>query len=119
MSSLRADYVLRQNIQTLLHSRKETQSDLAKWMQKDKTWINKFLLGKRGLQIKDLDRIADFFGLEAYELFRPGISSLTERRKKDRRQGQDRRISKDQRELLALAPRRLHNTVRRTIPPKP
>lgn len=84
--------LLRQNISAILVARRESQTALARWLGKDRSWINKFLNGHREVQLKDLDRIADFFGIEAYQLFQPGISHLTERRKKsDRRSGLDRR----------------------------
>lgn len=100
---MKATYLLRRNIEALLQARKETQTSLAFAIGHKKSWINKFLNGTRQLQLKDLDRIADFFGLATYQLFQPGISSLTERRKlKDRRSGQDRRISRAQREMISV-----------------
>jgi hypothetical protein len=89
----KADHVLRANIEHLLAARKEDQKTLAQWCGHDKSWINKFLNKGRGISLKDFDKIADFFGLETYQLFQPGISRLTERRSQtDRRTGQDRRI---------------------------
>lgn len=104
ITQLRALDIIRQNISALLVARRESQSGLAAWLRKDKSWINKFLNGHREIQLKDLDRIADYFGLATYQLFQPGISPLTERRSaSDRRSGRDRRIGHQQREASALA----------------
>lgn len=122
MSDLRALYVIRTNISGLLHQRKESQTDLASWLNKDKSWINKFLNGTREVQLKDLDRIADFFGLATYQLFQPGVVSGSERRTgRERRQLPDRRVSHAQRNMIAVAseinrlrPRRQQTVVRKS-----
>lgn len=91
---MRAPELLRRNLQSLLDARRESQASLAQYLGKDKSWINKFLTGTRDeLQLQDLDRIADFFGLATYQLFTPGISALTERRiGGERRSGRERRV---------------------------
>lgn len=90
--SYKALVQLRLNVEFLLIQRRRTQADLAAEMGIDATTLNKFLHGKREIQFKHLDGMASFFGLQTYELFRPGISPLSERRIiKDRRQGLDRR----------------------------
>lgn len=100
MSDLRALHLIRANISALLTARRQSQTELAFWMRKGKSWINKFLNGTREIQLKDLDRIADFFGIATYQLFQPGISPLTERRKGyDRRSGSDRRVGHTHRQL--------------------
>lgn len=92
--SYKAIVQLRLNVEYLLMKRRRTQADLAAEMGIDATTLNKFLHGKREIQLKHLDGMAAFFGLQTYELFRPGISPLTERRVvKDRRQGIDRRVA--------------------------
>ncbi len=104
MSDLRALHLIRTNISALLYARKQSQVDLASWMRRDKSWLNKFLNGTREVQLKDLDRIADFFGLATYQLFQPGVSPATERRSgRERRSGHDRRVSHAHREMQALA----------------
>lgn len=104
MSDLQALFIIRTNISGLLFQRKQNQSDLASWLQKDKSWINKFLNGTRQIQLKDLDRIADFFGLATYQLFQPGVVPGSERRTgRDRRSGHDRRVSNAQRQMIAVA----------------
>ena len=96
---MKASYLLRQNIKTILKARGQAAHDLAVWCRMDDSWISKILSDgpddrARGIPLKHLDRIADFFGLSVYQLFQPGISPLTERRNGlDRRSGQDRRIS--------------------------
>lgn len=92
--------LLKHNIDTLLARRGETRRQLAEWVRqstdKKKTdpWISRiFTREEREFQIKYLDRIASYFGIEVYQLFMPNISSLTERRSgRDRRSGVDRRI---------------------------
>jgi transcriptional regulator with XRE-family HTH domain len=115
MSDLRALYIIRTNISGLLYQRKQSQTDLASWLNKDKSWINKFLNGSREVQLKDLDRIADFFGLATYQLFQPGIVSESERRAgRERRGGHDRRVSQKQRDLISVA-----SEINRLRPPRP
>lgn len=97
---MKATFLLRQNIRALLRARGQKDSDLAQWCKKSRAWISKILAEDRDdrtkvreLNVRDLDRIADFFGLATYQLFQPGISPLTERRSgHDRRSGRDRRI---------------------------
>lgn len=97
---MKATYQLRQNINALLKARQQRPVDLAQWCHRSRSWISKILSEDRSdktkvreLNIEDLDRIADFFGLAAYQMFQPGISPLTERRTGfDRRSGRDRRI---------------------------
>lgn len=96
-------YLLRRNITALLLARKESQQSLAFSLGHHKTWLNKFLNGDREIQFKDLDKIADFFGISAYQLFQPGIADLTERRSgKDRRSGRERRIGHTGRAFLRV-----------------
>jgi transcriptional regulator with XRE-family HTH domain len=96
---LRALNQLRQNVESLLFRRKENQKTLADATGIDPTTLNKFLRGTREIQLKDLDAIADFFGIATYQLFQPGIAPLTERRVGERRRGQERRIGHQAREL--------------------
>jgi hypothetical protein len=101
---MKAQILLRENIRSLLHARKEDAITLARWLDHDKSWINKILNGHREMQIEDFDRVADFFGIATYQLFQPGISSLTERRSgRERRGGKDRRISHAQRQMISVA----------------
>lgn len=100
---LRATSVMRSNISALLTARRESQTELARWLKHSRSWINKFLNGERQIQMKDLDRVASFFGIAPYQLFQPGIGQLTERRHGDRRTGRDRRVGHMQhRELETL-----------------
>lgn len=91
---MKASYLFKHNVDALLRARGQTRHDLAMWCRRTDAWLSK-ILGKddRNLPMKYLDRIADFFGLAAYQLFQPGITPLTERRQKtDRRSGRDRRL---------------------------
>ena len=104
-SDLRATAIMRNNVRALLDARRESQAALASWLRHSRSWINKFLNGERQVQLKDLDRIADFFGIATYQLFQPGISPLTERRVQQRRKRLDRRIGHAHRELDDLRQR--------------
>lgn len=92
---MKASYLFKKNIETLLSRRGHTRHDLAFYCRRSDAWLSKILGNSdRNLPLKYLDRIADFFGLAPYQLFQPGISPLTERRNgHDRRSGLDRRIS--------------------------
>ena len=92
---MKASYLFKKNIETLLQARGQTRHELAFYCRRTDAWLSK-ILGKddRNLPMKYLDRIADFFGLAAYQLFQPGISPLTERRKGDRRKVAERRVSR-------------------------
>lgn len=92
--TMKASRLLAENIAALLNVRHGTQTALAQWCGHSVPWLNAILLGKREMQFKDLDRVADFFGLAAHQLMQPGIAPASERRfGSDRRKGQDRRLS--------------------------
>lgn len=91
MTSVSARFLFRQNVRALLIARNENAASLAAWCSHDKSWASKVLAGDREPQLKDLDRIADFFGIDTYMLFQPGVEPLLERRKAERRSGKDRR----------------------------
>lgn len=100
---MKANVLLKHNIDTLLRARGQTRRELAIWCRQslDKkvdAWISHiFTRPDQGIQLRYLDRIADFFGIAVYQLFQPGISPLTERRTlPERRSGTDRRITAKQ-----------------------
>jgi DNA-binding Xre family transcriptional regulator len=92
---MKANFLLKHNIDTLLKARGQHRKDLAQWCRRTEAWISKiFTDDKRGVPLKYLDRIADFFGIATYQLLQPGISGLTERRSRiERRTVRDRRVS--------------------------
>ena len=96
----RADVLLSTNIRALLRTRGLDDQALAIWCGHKPAWISKILNGERGVKIRDLGKIADFFGLTVAELFQHGIDPLTERRKAERRSGTERRIGQDRRQPL-------------------
>lgn len=92
------------NVSALLDARHQTQKELANWCRKSEVWISKILKTERQARMEDLDRIADFFGLATFQLFQPGISAVTERRRaEDRRSGRDRRVSQELRQMREVA----------------
>jgi transcriptional regulator with XRE-family HTH domain len=96
---VRADLLLRRNIEALLTARRLDAKALARWCGHKGPWISKILAGERGVQLDDLGKIADFFGLSVSQLFQHGISALFERRRRSRRSGADRRMSPDRRKV--------------------
>lgn len=95
---MQASRLLKTNIDALLRERHQTRHDLAMWCRKSDAWLSKILSDSpsdqaRGMPMKYLDRIADFFGLATYQLFQPGLGGIGERRKAERRSGKDRRVS--------------------------
>jgi hypothetical protein len=94
----RADVLLSMNIRALLAARRMDAIALASWCGHKAPWISKILSLERGVQVKDLGRIADFFGLDVCDLFQRGITPLTERRRVQRRSGGERRSIIDRRQ---------------------
>jgi hypothetical protein len=92
---MKANLLLKTNIDALLRARGQTRKDLAMWCRRTESWISKaFRDPNRSIPLRYFDRIADFFGLATYQLFQPGITPYTERRSgKERRSGIDRRLS--------------------------
>jgi len=101
---VKANRLIKANIDALLQARRQTRKDLAQWCHKSESWISKiFKEERREFATSDLDRIADFFGLATYQLFQPGISPLTERRAPgDRRTHRERRVGHAHRLMLRL-----------------
>lgn len=103
---LKALYVLRANVRSLLMKRKESEALLALALGfKHRSSLNKFLNSERaGFQMWRLDKLAAFFGLPVYQLFQPGISPLAERRiGSDRRGGEERRVGHGRSVMLTVA----------------
>lgn len=102
---MRAQSLLKQNVEALLRARHQQDKDLAMWVGHSGGWISKVFKGERNIRVTDLDRIADFFGLSVYQLFAPGIGPLTERRVVQRRKLKERRIA-DRSAILANIPQK-------------
>lgn len=94
----KAPTLLVENIRTLLAVRGIEAKALAIWCGHKEPWLSKILSFDRGVQMDDLDKIADFFGLTVAQLFQPGISPLAERRHRQRRSSDDRRSGTDRRQ---------------------
>jgi hypothetical protein len=93
ISTMRANDLMKHNVVALLKGRRQTQRDLAQWCRRSDAWIGKILKEeRREFPMKYWDRIADFFGVSVYQLIQPGISAVTERRRRDRRSGLERRL---------------------------
>lgn len=104
--TLRAPLLLKENIDALLRRRGYRRKDLAQWCHRTEGWLSKiFRESERGVPLKYLDRMADFFGLTTYQLFQPGIARSSERRRGlERRSSVERRISRRIEDMEARAP---------------
>jgi len=101
---MKAQFLLKQNIDELLRVRRLDRKDLAFACKRKESWISKiFTNPTRELPMKYLDAIAATLNVATYQLFQPGIARTTERRSgKDRRSGIERRLGATQRTMLAL-----------------
>ena len=60
---MKANRIIKQNIEALLKARGLPRRDLAQWCYRSDSWLSKILREeRREFAAKDLDRIADFFG---------------------------------------------------------
>lgn len=94
--SISAMRALKLNIKALLHAQHRKQKDLTDYLGVTEGWLSNILTkDSRNMQLQYIDRMADFFRVEPYQLFQPGIVPDTNRRSgKDRRSGRDRRVSR-------------------------
>lgn len=93
---MHANRQMKLNIDALLRGRRLARKDLADWCHRSESWISKIMTldSPREFPLKYWDKIADFFGIATYQLLQPGVNSLTERRKAQRRTGVERRITR-------------------------
>lgn len=87
-----ATEILRRRIGALLHVSGRTRKDFAIYVGKSPSWATEFFQGRHGATLKDLDRMARFFGVSVPQLF-----ELDGYRFRDRRRGQRRCMTKDRR----------------------
>lgn len=99
---MKASRLLAENITALLELRHATQHDLAFYCRHQDVWLSYILSGKRGMPIDELDRVAEFLGVEVYQLFQPGVSRNSERRISERRVQKERRQPNTLRTAQAL-----------------
>jgi hypothetical protein len=93
----RADLLLAENLRTLIAARRVDAGDVALACGHGAAWISKILNGDRGMRVQDVGKAAAYFGLTVSEIFSPGISAMTERRRRTRRAHLDRRVILDRR----------------------
>ena len=90
--------VLRRRVQALLDHSGRTRKDLAIYLGKSPSWSTEFFQGRHGVTLKDLDRLARFFGLSVPALFEMDGYRFRDRRRDQRRTGMaERRSGKDRR----------------------
>jgi transcriptional regulator with XRE-family HTH domain len=102
MVHMKAARIVAENVAALLKREGYKQTDLAQACRRSDPWVSQFLRGERTWQLDDLDKVADFFGLDTFQLFRPGIAQRTERRSVQRRAGVERRVRHDVRNTQQL-----------------
>jgi hypothetical protein len=101
---MKAYRLLKENVDALLRRDRLDRKDLAQWCRKSESWISKiYKEDRRSFSTKDLDRIADLFGLDAFQLFQPGISAGERRSGLDRRGKEERRMPPRERVMLQTA----------------
>lgn len=117
-TSMKTPRLLAENVRALLAREHQQQTDLAQWCRKSDVWVSQFLRGERNWRLEDLDRVADLWGLQAYQLFIPGIADRSERRSgTDRRTVKDRRIGHAARAIFRVADELDRTHHRRRISP--
>ena len=83
--------ILRRRVEALLAHTERTRKDLAIYLGKQPSWTTEFLQGRHGVTLKDLDRLARFFGLSVPQLFELDGYRFRDRRRGERRSSRDRR----------------------------
>lgn len=94
---VRSDEILRRRVDALLQHTERTRRELAIYMGKQPSWTTEFLQGRHGVTLKDLDRLARFFGLAVPQLFELDGFRFRERRRFERRMSRERRSGTDRR----------------------
>lgn len=89
--------LLRRRLQDLLHHSGRTRKDFAIYLGKQPSWATEFFQGRHGIALKDLDRVARFFGVSVPQLFEIDGFRFRERRYGERRSGKQRRGGTDRR----------------------
>ena len=93
-----SDELLRRRVQALLSHSGHSAKELALYMGKQPSWTTDFMHGRHSVTVKDLDRLARFFGLSVPALFEMDGYRFRDRRRDHRRIGMpDRRSGKDRR----------------------
>lgn len=124
---VKSRYLLAQNIRALIRARGTSDRALAAFCGHSGAWLSKVLKldgdprDHREMSMADMDKVADFFGLQVSDLLSYGIASVLERRRAerrsrqgDRRQGERRRPS-DAERLYGDVP--TWRTPPRVVPP--
>jgi plasmid maintenance system antidote protein VapI len=89
--------LLRRRVQALLDHSGRTRKELAIYLGNQPTWSTEFFHGRHGVTLKDLDRLARFFGVSVPALFELDGYRFRDRRRGPRRTGRDRRVGGDRR----------------------
>lgn len=90
--------ILRRRVAALLQYSGHTKKDLAIYLGKQPSWSTEFFQGRHGVTMKDLDRLARFFGLAVPQLFELDGHRFRDKRRGERRSGRERRRGKERRQ---------------------
>lgn len=92
-----AEEILRRRVAGLLEHSGQTRKDFAIYLGHHPSWSTEFFQGRHGATLKDLDRMARFFGLSVPQLFELDGYRFRDRRRGQRRCIGERRLGKDRR----------------------
>ena len=96
-----SDELLRRRVLSLLEHSGRLRKDLATYLgKKSASWTTDFLMGRHSVTMKDIDRLARFFGVSVPSLFEIDGIRFRERRREQRRLGRERRSGKDRRKSV-------------------
>jgi transcriptional regulator with XRE-family HTH domain len=97
-----SEELLRRRVQALLDHSGRTRKDMSVYLGKSQSWATDFFHGRHGVTLKDLDRLARFFGVSVPSLFElDGFRFRDRRRVQRRRCGKDRRVAASDRRKSA------------------
>lgn len=90
--------ILRRRVQALLHACGKTRKELAHYLGKQPSWATDYFQGRHGVTMRDLDRLALFFGVSVPQLFEiDGVRFRERRRDERRKRWADRRTGAERR----------------------
>jgi len=92
-----SDELLRRRVIALLEQSGRLRKELAHYLGKQPSWTTDFLMGRHSISLKDLDRVAVFFGVSVPSLFELDGYRFRERRRGQRRTARERRSGKGRR----------------------
>ncbi len=81
---------LRERVRDFMDAQRFSQTKLATRLGKTQSWLSRRLSGNQSFRLRDLDQLADIFGVTVPELFFDTYGQWDRRSKSDRRKGERR-----------------------------